>query len=396
MRENLRLIVLGSMGRIPFAGMAWETLHYLEGLRRLGHDVFYVEDTNAWPYDPELDSSSPNCRHAVEYIAGVMTWAGMSDRWAYRAAEPDSTVYGMSETRFAQLFQDADALINHAGATRLRDEHLGVPIRALLETDPGSAEILAVRRDPETLDMVSAHTHFFDWAENLGAPDCRLPVGLVAYQPTHMPVVLDWFAPSPVGKVNGHRSPYLRFTTIANWYQPGEIEWEGETYVWSKHPQFLNYLELPRQLGRPVELSLGSIDEEAIRLLESHGWLIVDPEPFGTDILHFRDYILESDGEFTVSKDQYVRLRTGWFSDRSAYYLAAGKPVITQDTGFGCFLPTGRGLFGFNTMDDVLDAFEQVECDYGRHSRAAREIAKEHFQAETVLAKLIESLGATA
>src|SRR5215467_12782269 len=124
MNEKLRVIVLGAMGRIPFAGMAWELLHYVEGLRRLGHDVYYVEDTNSWAYDPELDSSSPDCSHAVNYIANVMAWAGLSDRWAYRAAEPDNSVYGLTESHFHQLFRDADALINHAAATRLRDEHL--------------------------------------------------------------------------------------------------------------------------------------------------------------------------------------------------------------------------------------------------------------------------------
>jgi hypothetical protein len=379
------------MGRIPFAGMAWEALHYLEGLRRLGHDVFYVEDTNAWPYDPELDSSSPNCTYAVSYIAKVMAWAGLSDRWAYRAADPDSSVYGLSEADFHQLFSDADVLINWGGSTVLRDEHLCVPVRAFLETDPGGGDILAARGDPEAIELLSAHTHFFTWAENLGAPDCRLPQGPVAYQPTHMPVVLDWFPPTESGP-RGDNPAGLRFTTVANWYQPGEVEWQGEVYAWSKHHQFLRYVDLPRCLGRPIELALGSVDEDALELLGAHGWRVVDAGPFGTDILPFREYIFDSDGEFTVAKDVYVRLRTGWFSDRSAYYLAAGKPVITQDTGFGSFLPTGEGLFGFNSMDDILDAFERIQSNYRRHSQAARAIAEEHFRAEPVLAKLIEGL----
>ncbi len=388
----MRIIVLGAMGQIPFAGMAWELLNYVEGLRRLGHDVFYVEDTNAWPYDPELDSSSPNCSHAVDYIARAMTWAGLSDRWAYRAAEPDSSVYGLSQSRFDQLFGEADALINHAAATRLRDEHLRVPVRALLETDPGGAEILAAKGDAETLELLAAHTHFFNWAENLGAPDCLLPTGRFAYRPTHMPVVLDWFTVPVDRRPGGVHRPDLRFTTIANWYQPGEVEWNGEVYAWSKHHQFLRYVELPERLGQPIELALGTVDEDSIQLLESHGWRVVGATPFGIEILPFRDYIFGSDGEFTVAKDQYVRLRTGWFSDRSAYYLAAGKPVITQDTGFSRFVPTGEGLFAFNTMEDILDAFARVRSDYQRHSRAARAIAEEYFRAEMVLAKLVEDL----
>jgi hypothetical protein len=386
------LIVLGALGGIPFAGMAWEALHYIEGLRRLGHDVYYVEDTNAWPYDPELDSSSPNCAYAVSYIAKVMAWAGFSDRWAYRAADPDGSIYGLSEADFHLLFNDADALINWGGSTVLRDEHLRVPVRAFLETDPGGGDILAATGDPEAIALLTAHTHFFSWAENLGSPDCRLPTtGPVAYQPTHMPVVLDWFPPTEA-RPRRDNPTGLRFTTIANWYQPGKVEWQGEVYAWSKHPQFLRYLELPRCLGQPIELALGSVDDEALQLLGSRGWRVVDAAPFGADILPFRQYIFDSDAEFTVAKDVYVRLRTGWFSDRSAYYLAAGKPVVTQDTGFGSFLPTGEGLFSFNTMDDVLDAFARIRSDYPRHSQAARAIAEEHFRAEPVLAKLVEGL----
>src|SRR5207247_2503158 len=169
MSKRLCLILMGSMGQIPFAGMAWEALHYLEGFRRLGHDIYYIEDTNAWPYDPEQDSNSNDCRHAVGYISRVMDWANLSAQWAYRAAEPDGRLYGISESRFSQLFKEADALINWGASTRLRDEHLRVPVRILLQTDPGAGEILAVQGDPDTIEMLSAHTHFFNWAENLGA-----------------------------------------------------------------------------------------------------------------------------------------------------------------------------------------------------------------------------------
>jgi hypothetical protein len=390
--ERLRLIVLGAVGGIPFAGMAWEALHYLEGLRRLGHDVYYVEDTNAWPYDPRLDSSSPDCQHAVDYVARVMAWAGLADHWAYRAADPDGSIYGLSQSRFRQLFNDADALINWGGSTVLRDEHLRVPIRALLETDPGGGEILAAQGDPKTIQLLASHTHFFNWAENLGAPDCRLPAGPVVYQRTHMPVVLDWFVPPEGQSIDRDRQAALRFTTVANWYQPGAVEWDGERYAWSKHHQFLAYVDLPQRLGVPIELALGSVDEESVQLLAAHGWRVIDAAPIGTDILPFRDYIFGSDGEFTVAKDIYVRLRTGWFSDRSAYYLAAGKPVITQDTGFGRFLPTGDGLFSFKTMEEILDAFARVQSDYRRHCQAARALAEEHFRAETVLGRLVEGL----
>ena len=392
MGKGLRLIILGSIGRIPFAGMAWEVLHYLAGFRRLGHDVYYVEDTESWPYNPEEDGSSPDCRHAVKYIAGAMDWAGLSDRWAYRVAEPEECIYGLSGSRFSRIFEEADVLINWGASTRLRDQHLTVPIRVLLQTDPGGDEILAAQGDPGTIEMLSAHTHFFTWAENLGAPDCVLPTGPFAYRPTRMPVVLDWFTPPASLFSNGGRPRPLRFTTIANWQQPGEIEWKGEVYAWSKHHQFLKFIDLPRRIGQPIELALGSVDEESIQLLNARGWRVIDADSVGIEMLPFRDYIFFSDAEFTVAKDQYTRLRTGWFSDRSAYYLAAGKPVITQDTGFGRVLPSGEGLIAFNNIDQIVAGFEAVHSDYERHARAARAIAEQYFRAETVLGKLINDL----
>jgi hypothetical protein len=392
MSKQLQLILLGAMGRVPFAGMAWEVLHYVEGFRRLGHDVYYIEDTNTWPYDPEQDGSSEDCRHAVEYIARAMDWAGLGDRWAYRAAEPDGRIYGLSESCFSRLFEQADVLINHGASTRLREEHLGVPVRVLLQTDPGGEEILVAEGDPATIEMLRAHTHFANWAENFGSPDCVLPVGPFLYRATRMPLVLDWATPPGGLSFRPSCLSQLRFTTIGNWQQPGENEWKGEVYAWSKHHQFLKFIDLPRRLGQTVELALGSVDSDSIELLVGHGWRVIDAYPFGKDMMPFQDYILRSDGEFTVAKDQYVRMRTGWFSDRSAYYLAAGKPVITQDTGFGKFLPTGEGLFSFNTMDDIVAAFEAIRSDYARHSRAARAVAEEYFRAETVLAKLIDDL----
>jgi hypothetical protein len=392
MKRPLRLIVMGAMGKIPFAGMAWETLHYVEGFGRLGHEVYYIEDTNSWPYDPEQEGSTQDCRSAVNYISQVMRWAGLPDRWAYRAAEPDGRVYGLSESGFAQVFEEADALINLGAATRLRDEHLSVPVRILLQTDPGGGEVLVAKGDVDTIEMLSAHTHFVNWAENLGAPDCLLPIERFQYRTTRMPLILDWFTPPKGFHSKGNGSRCLRFTTIGNWRQPGEIEWKGEVYSWSKHHQFLKFIDLPRRIRMPVELALGEADEDSIALLTSRGWRVVDPSPFGADILAFRDYIFGSDGEFTVAKDQYVRLRTGWFSDRSASYLAAGKPVITQDTGFGKFVPAGEGLFSFNSMEEIAASFEAVASDYRRHSQAARAIAEEYFRAENVLAKFLNDV----
>ncbi len=397
MSKRLRLIVLGAMGHIPFAGMAWEALHYVGGFHRLGHDVYYVEDTWDWPYyAPEQTKVADACRATAEYICRMMTWCGLPDRWAYRTAALSGCMFGLSESQFGRLFEEAEVLVNLTGSTVLRDEHLKVPVRIYLQTDPGLGEIQVAKGDPETIEMLRAHTHFFNFAENLGAPDCELPSGPFHYHLTRQPIVLDWFTPPGGLSHNGSRRPSapLRVTTVGNWKQTGcDVEWNGEFYTWSKHIEFLKFIDLPRHLGQPIELALASIGKKARQRLLSRGWRVVDAYPLTTDILPYRDYIFGSDGEFTVAKDQNVRLRTGWFSERSASYLTAGKPAITQDTGFGRVLPTGEGLFAFNTMQEIVAAFQAVKSDYERHSRAARAIAEEYFRAETVLAKLIDEAG---
>jgi hypothetical protein len=395
--SKLQIIVMGIMGRTPFAGVALESLHYLEGFHRLGHDVYYIEDTWEWPYNPELNTVTDDCSYTVNYIARMMSWCGLPDRWAYRAVENDGRIYGLSGAQFARVFDQADILINLTGSTLLHDEHFRVPIRVYLETDPGLPEIEIAKGSQETIELLNAHTHHFTFAENLGAPDCGLPVGSYQYRFTRQPIVLDWFTPpggfAPHG--NHPNGALLRFTTVGNWRQTGsDIEWNGEVYTWSKHREFLKFVDLPSRIGQPLELALACDEPDAIQLLQSHGWRVVDAFPLTADILPYRDYILRSDGEFTVAKDQNVRLRSGWFSERSASYLTAGKPVITQNTGFGKVLPTGEGLFPFDTMEEIVAAFDAVRSDYPRHSRAARAIAEEYFRAETVLAKFIGDLGA--
>jgi GT2 family glycosyltransferase len=189
-------------------------------------------------------------------------------------------------------------------------------------------------------------------------------------------------------------APDDRYTTIGNWRQEWrEIKLDGETYSWSKHQEFLKFLELPSRSGTRFELALAGCEGDDRRMLDDHGWAIRDALPLSQNIDIYRQYICGSRGEFTVAKDQNVRLRTGWFSDRSATYLAAGRPVITQDTGFGNVLPTGEGLFAFSTLDDIVGAIESIEADYARHSRAATAIAREYFDAERVIGRLLQEVG---
>ncbi len=389
--KQLRVVLMGMMGSTPFAGVAWQVIHYIEGFRRLGCDVYYVEDTGTWPYDPEANTITDDCGYTVDYLARLMNWCGMGDRWVYRAASQGYRVFGLSQIELSQVIARADVLVNLTGSTLLRDEHLRVPIRIYLETDPVLPQIEIAKGHKSTIDLLSAHTHHFSYGENFGAPDCGVPIERFHYQPTRQPIVLEWW---PDSQTSRGAAASTTFTTIANWEQSGkEIEWDGESYTWSKHIEFLKFIDLPRRTPQLFELALAIGDTAAVALLESSGWRITDALLLSRDFLRYRDYILSSRGEFTVAKDQNIRLRSGWFSDRSACYLAAGRPVITQDTGFGNIIPTGRGLFAFKTMGDILAALDAIMTDYEGHARAAREIAAEYFAAERVVASLLGRVG---
>lgn len=396
-RRGLKVIVLGIMGRAPFAGVAWQVMHYLEGFRREGCDVYYVEDTGEWPFDPEKNSVASDCSYAVNFIAGVMAWCGFSYRWAYRSGASGG-VFGLSDAAFHDLLNEADVLVNLTGATVLGEEHRRVPVRIYVETDPVRPEIEVALGNQSTIDLLGAHTHHFTYGENIGSEGCDIPLERFYYLPTREPIVLDWWKPNENGSGDAARDAH--FTTISSWRLEGrDIEWKGKIHRWSKHLEFLKFVDLPQQAHRQFELALAPGDlkaerfQMAVELLTGHGWHVVDALALSREILSYRSYITGSRGEFTVAKGQYVHFRSGWFSDRSACYLAAGRPVITQDTGFGDVLPTGRGLFAFRTRDDILEALDQIESDYELHSKAGREIAAEYFAAEKVVHTMMEGAG---
>jgi hypothetical protein len=249
------------------------------------------------------------------------------------------------------------------------------------------AQIELAKGDERTRALMSSHTHHATYGENFGASDCRVPADAFDYIPTRPPVILDWWTPLDA-------DPAARYTTVASWEQTfKDVDWLGEQYTWSKHFEFMKLIDLPAAAPRGLELALALRDRDVIAMLEGYGWSVADAGEVSATLDRYGDYVRGSFGEFTVAKDQNVRLRSGWFSDRSACYLAAARPVVTQDTGFSNVLPTGAGLFAFRDRDDVLAAFEAIEADPEGQRRAARELAEGHFRAETVLADLLNAVG---
>jgi hypothetical protein len=380
------------MAQMPFAGVVWQVLHYLEGLRRLGHHVTYVEDTGSWPYDPELDSITNDASPAAAWLERVLARAGFAGSWAFLSAAHEDRIWGMTRERHAASLAQADVLINLSGFTILKDAHLEVPVRIYLETDPVTPQLEVAQGRQFTIDLLAAHTHHFTFGERLGLPDCAVPVQRFDYRPTRQPVVLDWWMPPssfPDPPAEG-----VRFTTIASWEQTHkDIVFRSETYTWSKSVEFLKLLDVPRRAGATIELALAVSDEQAVEVLERSGFAVVPALALSKDPDSYRSFITSSGAEFTAAKDQNVRLRSGWFSDRTATYLATGRPAVVQDTGFDVALPTGEGLLSFRTADEAVEAIQNVAADYARHSRAAREIATEHFRAETVLERMLAEAG---
>jgi hypothetical protein len=319
--------------------------------------------------------------YSVAFLADMMARFGLADRWAY--VDGVTGIYhGLSRERVRDIYREADGLLNVCGATELKEEHLRCPVRIYVETDPVFEQIRVAEGDRRAIEALEEHTHHFTYGENLGQPDCPIPLEKFAWRTTRPPVIPDlWDATvNPAAE---------RFTTVATWKNVGkDIRFRGETYYWSKHMNFLRVADLPTRTRQPLELALEVDDEPTRDLLARNGWLLTNAFEASRDIPAYQRHIERSRGEFTVSKDLVARTRSGWFSDRSVCYLAAGKPVVTQDTGFGKFVPTGVGLLAFETVEEAAAALDEVNRDYAGHCRAARGIAEEYFAADRVLDRL--------
>lgn len=383
-----KIIVFGILFWYPLAGVTYQFLHYLIGLRRLGYDVYYVEDSARWLYNPSIDDLTPEVTKNIARITPILEAYGFQDRWAFRN-RLGGACYGMTESQLLQLYRDADACLNVTGDQEMLDEHLVCHRRIYVESDPVISQFKVAEGDQKMIAHLSAHDTHFSFGENLGNPDCGVPIEKFQWQPTRQPIVLSlWQHAYPPGEA---------YNTIATWNNKGkDITYQGETYYWSKARELEKFLNLPRQRPLQFEIAANVSENEKItvqKLLIHHGWRQTNAVLLSQDLQQYCTYIQQSRGEFTVAKDQYTRLRTGWFSDRSACYLAAGRPVITHETGFSKFLPKGKGLFGFETMEDILAALDEIESDYEGNCLAAKEIAAEFFSAEKVIGSLMERAG---
>lgn len=381
-----KIIVFGIVFWYPLAGVTFQFLHYLNGLRKLGWDVYYVEDSAREIYDTTTQEYTYDWATTgnIERLGPVLDAHGYAGKWCARS-HYDMKTWGMSENELLMLYREADVFLNVTGGQELLSEHQRIPRKIYVETDPVKTEILVAEQQQEMIAVLDAHDTHFSYGENFGAPDCRVPIERYTWLPIRQPVDLDLW---PMNESAGRA-----YTTVATWNNRGnDISYQGEVYRWTKRPEFLKLLHLPEQRDVRFELAAG-LPADDRTLFHSRGWQSVDSLEISSDYQTYRNYIATSRGEFTVAKDQNIRLRSGWFSDRSCCYLAAGRPVINQDTAFGNILPTGKGLFSFRTPDDVLAAIDEIESDYAGNRKAAREIAAEYFAAESVMESLCDRAG---
>jgi hypothetical protein len=385
-----KVVVLGMMTNMPVAGVVWQTLHYLVGLRRLGYEPYYVEAHARNPSMFMMTPTDDGSGRAAAFIDDLTRRFGLEGQWAYQALHEDRRCYGLSDEALSRLYRDAALVINLHGGTIPLPEHIAHERLVYVETDPVQVQVELLDGVREAIEFLAAHSVLLSYGENLGNPDCALPIADgYHFIPTRQPVVLEWW--SGMGEIGG-----TTFRTVGSWRQRREVDFAGEQYSWSKHAEFEKFLDLPARTGQAFELALASFDDDDRELLESHGWSVVNGLDLSRDLDAYRRYIADARGEWTVAKDQNVRLRTGWFSDRGATFLASGRPVVTQDTGFGAVLPTGAGLFAVSTLDEAVDAVDRINRDYPAACRAAADIAREYFDSDRVLGRLLEDAGLPA
>jgi len=377
------VIVWGLMGSLPVGGMIWQVLHNVVPLRRLGFDVWYIEDSDRPMYDlvrfePTKHAPLENIERVGEYLSAV----GLGDRWAMRVPGTQTVIGATDWDGLQRLYAKAVAALNLCGAQDLDDRHMAIPKRIYLQTDPVGTQIKVAEGDANSIDQLNRHNAYFTYGLRIGTKDCTIPYRY-PWKPTVPPVCLDFW-----GYANGP-APGGKLSTVLNWrHNDRNATWNGKTLYWSKDREFRRFFDIPSRSPLPLELCLGGANDTDKAEIASHGWGIKSSTDY-LDPFAYRDFIVGSLGEFSAAKEMVVVTRSGWVSDRTVCYLAAGRPAIVQDTGIGTYLPLGTGLFTFNSNDEALAAIEAVAADYERHSRAAKAIAREYFDGERVLGKVM-------
>jgi len=376
-------IVAGYIARYPLGGHLLSQYHFLAGLAKLGYEVVFVEH-HGWSnacYDPRTNTMSDDPTHGLSQILPFFERIGVR-RWCY--VDATGTWHGLQRDDVRNLCREAAVAVSVSSTTWL-EELRECQKRIFIDIDPGFTQFKMSPTPNISCPGYASPYDFnfhFTFGERIGQPDCPIPTRGLRWHPIRQPLARELIEPrfTPQAK---------RFTTVMSWTAYGSVEYQGVTYG-QKNVEMLKFLDLPRRSGEVFEIALGGVGAPAQQLQDA-GWIITEALAATLSVDAYLDYIGNSRGEFSVAKDGYVKTRCGWFSDRTVGYLASGKPVIVQDTGFSEFLPCGEGLFAFQTAEDVAGAINEIGKDYDRQCRAARQIAEEYFDSQKVLTAMLKT-----
>ena len=374
--KALKIVCSGYIVRYPLGGLCWHHFQYLIGLHRLGHKVTFFEHYG-WDnscYDPAQNVMTGDPAYGIEFLMRLFRQYGLETRWCYIAE--DGKTFGLPRAELAEACAESDLYFNLSNINWI-PELESCRRRILVDTDPVFTQIGAHGMGGSFSD----YTARFTYGENVGQPGCDMPTAGMQWLPTRQPVVLDLWPVTP-GSLDSH------FTTVMNWSPLGDRYFEGKFYGQKDH-EFQSLFSFPLQARVPMELAVKVPDDVRTRLTEG-GWRIVNPKEVTRDPWVYQQYLRASRAEFSVAKHGYVVTRSGWFSERSAAYLASGRPVVIQDTGFTKWLPSGDGVIPFKNADEAAAGIGEVNRRYESHCGAARQIAEEYFDSGKVLPKLVD------
>ena len=369
----MRILFAGIIARYPFGGVTWCSLMYLLGLRALGHDVFYIEDTGECVYDPILNTRATDPVYGTTYIHDALGPHGLGDRWSF--VNYDGTYHGRSGDDVRRFAAGADLFINLSGGSWFwRDEYARIPHKVFIDSDPAFTQLAIAKAEPWYVEFFQRFDRLFTFGSNIGTPASAVPTGDFLWHKTWQPITMDdWRTDA---------APRDRFTSVMTWQIESFTDVGG-----NKDQEFVKFIELPSRTPQHFELAINGPQQ----LLRRFGWDTVDAMQVSRTPAEYRTFVQGSKAEFGVAKHTYVATRSGWFSDRTECYLAAGRPALVQDTGWTAHLPSGDGLLAFSDVDEAIAGVERINGDYDRHSRQAVEIARAHFDARVVLPSFLEA-----
>jgi hypothetical protein len=381
------IIVTGYIVKFPLGGMTWNYLQPVIGLKKLGCNVYYFENspwTNAC-YNPDLNLYSDDCSYGVNYLKEIMNHFGLAKNWVF--IDNSGKHYGLNQKETKNLLEQADALIDYSGTSWLPDFS---KCKKLIYFDggPGYTQfryaqmIKSEIKQPNNWRNFSIYDHCYSFGLNIGEPDCSIPTSGIKWEKMHRPVVLNLWEPNIDPTCE-------KYTTIMSW-STGSMEYEGETYG-PKSMEFLKFLDLPNLTNEKFELAIGGgLKEKDSSMLKNAGWNITNAPKLTKDLWATQEYIQKSKAEWTVVKNAYVKTWSGWFGNQSACYLASGKPVLIQDTGFSKYYSSDKGLIAFKDLDDVLVGFNDIRDDYVSQCEAARQKAEKYFNSNHILKDFLQ------